>query len=84
MEQNELEQKVADMENKLNQFLYPDRYEFPRNVRFRGQKIGFNNALPVVQSPAIPPAAGGANVDPEARAALNTLLAYLKLRGDTK
>lgn len=44
--------------------------------------IGFNAAAPTAQSGAIADAAGGATVDAEARAALNTLLAYLRLRGD--
>lgn len=44
--------------------------------------IGLNGATPVAQGAHIPDAAGGATVDAEARAALNTLLAHLRLRGD--
>lgn len=45
-------------------------------------KIGFNGATPVTQSSAIPDASSGTVQDAEARAALNTLLAYLRTRGD--
>lgn len=51
-------------------------------VAINNTGIGFNAAAPVAQSAAIPDAAGGATVDAEARAALNTLLAYLRTRGD--
>lgn len=44
--------------------------------------IGFHGLTPVAQGAHIPDAAGGATVDAEARAALNTLLAHLRLRGD--
>lgn len=44
--------------------------------------IGFYGLTPVAQGAHIPDAAGGATVDAEARAALNTLLAHLRLRGD--
>lgn len=44
--------------------------------------IGFHGLTPVAQGAPIPDAAGGATVDAEARAALNTLLAHLRLRGD--
>lgn len=44
--------------------------------------IGFNGATPVGQHAAIADASGGAVQDAEARSALNTLLAYLRSRGD--
>lgn len=44
--------------------------------------VAFFGATPQAQSAAIADAAGGATVDGEARAAINALLAYLRLRGD--
>lgn len=44
--------------------------------------VGFNGAAPVGQSAAIVDAAGGAVIDAQARTALNTLLNYLRSRGD--
>ncbi len=43
--------------------------------------IGEFNVAPTAQSAAIPDASGGAVIDAEARAALNSLLAYFRLRG---
>lgn len=46
------------------------------------EKLGKWGATPVVQPSAIPDAVGGATVDTECRAALNALLAALRLTGD--
>jgi hypothetical protein len=43
--------------------------------------IGEFGTEPTPQSVAIPDASGGVVIDAEARAALNTLLAYFRLRG---
>ena len=57
------------------------RAEFARDAAFV-EGVGFNGAAPVGQSAAIVDAAGGAVIDAEARTALNTLLSYLRERGD--
>lgn len=44
--------------------------------------IGFFGQAPVAQGAHIPDVSGGSTVDAEARAAFNTLLAYLRSRGD--
>lgn len=51
-------------------------------LQLNGDTIGLFGVTPVAQSAAIPDASGGANVDTESRAAINTLLAYLRSRGD--
>jgi len=45
------------------------------------QKIGFWNAGPIVQPPHIPDPAGGATIDAEARAAINSILGQLAATG---
>lgn len=44
--------------------------------------IGLFGLAPPAQSAAIADAAGGATIDAQARTAINTLLAYLRVRGD--
>lgn len=44
--------------------------------------LGLFGAAPTAQHAAIADATGGATIDTQARSALNTLLAYLRLRGD--
>lgn len=51
-------------------------------VEWNATGLGLFGVAPVARSAEIPDAAGGATVDAEARAAINALLAYLRLRGD--
>jgi len=44
-----LEQKVTELENKFNQFVYADRYQFQRTVKHSGQKLSFFNQLGIAQ-----------------------------------
>lgn len=45
------------------------------------QKIGFYNAIPVVQGASVADATGGATIDAEARAAINTLISRIEATG---
>lgn len=44
-----LQNQVKELTDKLNYFVYPDRYQFEKTVRFSGQKIAFFSAQPVKQ-----------------------------------
>lgn len=76
--------RLAQLENLISQFTFPDRYEFGRTVKITAPKVGFYNVTPVVRAAAITPAAGGATVDSQARAAINSLLTAIKNVGLTK
>lgn len=46
---DKLVKKVAEMERLMNQYIFPDRYQFDLPVRFTGNKIGFFNVPMVIQ-----------------------------------
>lgn len=46
---NLLLDRIALLENKMNQFNLPDRYQFNQDVRISSQHLGFYNAPMVTQ-----------------------------------
>lgn len=76
--------RVADLEAKQNQFVFPDRYDFPRTIQHRGSKLGVFNAPPVVKQGPIGSTSGGATVDGIARAAIEDIRTILVNYGLSK
>lgn len=41
--------RIELLENKMDQFNFPERYQFSQDTRLSGQRFGAFNAFPVVQ-----------------------------------
>ncbi len=68
---------------KISQFLDGRNIQFGLTTGTKfgtttSQKIGFWNTTPVIQPTAVGAASGGANIDSEARTAINNLLIRLR------
>lgn len=44
-----LEQRITELENRLNKFVYIDRFQFEKDIAHKGKKLGFFSAAPVAQ-----------------------------------
>ncbi len=83
-----LNKRISDLEYKAAQYALVDRFRFVKMVEFRGLKIGFFSATPVVQQTAhTAPSGGGTGVtdaiDVSARAALAQIRTTLNNLGLT-
>ena len=45
----QLQERVDKLEQIVNYFVYPDRYQFERTVQHKGNKLGFYKLDPIAQ-----------------------------------
>ncbi len=44
-----LQQRIDKLEQIVNYFVYPDRYQFERTLQHKGNRLGFYGILPITQ-----------------------------------
>ncbi len=90
----QLLQRIQQLEERLNQFQLADRYRFLLDIEIgtaRGlkigrtidQKIGFWGVTPIVQPVAILTPSGGTTIDIQARSVIGTIITTIKSTGLT-
>ncbi len=45
----QLQSQVRELTDKLNKFIYPDRYQFDRIIQHKGAKLGIFSKQPITQ-----------------------------------
>lgn len=78
----ELENKIRDLEDKINKGSFSNLKVFDTQVQFK-REVGFFGKQPIIQQNTINDPSGGTIIDSEARTAINSILDVLDAYGFT-